>query len=680
MWQDYRTWVGLSLAYAMMMPLLFMLPRAASISAESADLHIVQLTFADFPVDLSFLNDGDRPAGRHGFLRAEGEKLVFADGTQARFWGTNITGRALFLSARDDVQWQARRLARMGFNLVRIHHHDASWVKPNIFGDQSADGSGLLSEQSLTRLDWLIKCLEDEGIYVWLDLYDSRQFTAADNIEAFAEIARNGVAEPKGYNFVNASIERAMKAFNERLLTHVNAFTGIRYLDDPGLAALLIVNEDDLTHHFGSALLPDKNVPFHTAAFMAAARGFATAHRYRLEDVWRTWQRGVAKIFLNDLEHGFHTRMVQHLRGLGVQIPIVATSQWGGNPLSSLPALTSGDLIDVHGYGGQGELGRDPHREPNMASDIAAAHVAGYPLSVTEWNVSPFPVTDRHAIPIYLASIASFQGWSALMQYAYTQRPLGGVDLADNWEGGRDPSLVAGLPAAALLFRRGDVQPARTSYVFAPTAQQLFGGAIAPSTSLAMRTAVERGKLSILLPGVTDLPWLQGGRAPAGSIVFSEPGTSFLDAAATTSVSDTGELSRNWRDGSFTVDTPATQAAAGHIGGRIVKLHDTEIRADTADCTIVVQSLDSAPIAHSSKILISLSAHSAPVVDGHLPFNSERVTGTVSIKAMPGLSLYALVGDGVRQSAEVSREGGAYSVALSAALGSPWLLLAAPEP
>ena len=36
--------------------------------------------------------------------------------------------------------------------------------------------------------------------------------------------------------------------------------------------------------------------------------------------------------------------------------PIATTSTWGGNPLSSLPSLTDGDIIDAHSYGGVGCL------------------------------------------------------------------------------------------------------------------------------------------------------------------------------------------------------------------------------------------------------------------------------------------------------------------------------------
>ena len=42
----------------------------------------------------------------------------------------------------------------------------------------------------LEKLDWWIKCLKDEGIYVWLDLHVGRRVKAADGIDGFAEISQ----------------------------------------------------------------------------------------------------------------------------------------------------------------------------------------------------------------------------------------------------------------------------------------------------------------------------------------------------------------------------------------------------------------------------------------------------------------------------------------------------------
>ena len=44
----------------------------------------------DVPVDLSFVFENEKPAGKHGFLTVKGKDFVFEDGAEARFWGTNF--------------------------------------------------------------------------------------------------------------------------------------------------------------------------------------------------------------------------------------------------------------------------------------------------------------------------------------------------------------------------------------------------------------------------------------------------------------------------------------------------------------------------------------------------------------------------------------------------------------
>lgn len=134
-----------------------------------------QLDWRTSPVDLSFLNEAEKPAGKRGFVKATGEQLVFADNTPARFWGTNLSAYAIFKTPDDEIRQQAKRLSALGFNLVRIHHHDSPWVSPNIFGDvNTLRDTQQLSAESLRKIDWWIKCLKEEGVYVWLDLHVQR--------------------------------------------------------------------------------------------------------------------------------------------------------------------------------------------------------------------------------------------------------------------------------------------------------------------------------------------------------------------------------------------------------------------------------------------------------------------------------------------------------------------------
>jgi len=143
------------------------------------------------------------------------------------------------MGSREDVRLQARRLSQLGFNLVRLHHHDSYWVNPNIFGQGDTADTKKLNGAMLQRMDWWIKCLKDEGIYLWLDLEVQRQLTQGDGIAGFDEISKSDPSDNlRGYNYVNSSIQQAMKLFNESYLNHLNTFTGLRYKDEPAIVSM----------------------------------------------------------------------------------------------------------------------------------------------------------------------------------------------------------------------------------------------------------------------------------------------------------------------------------------------------------------------------------------------------------------------------------------------------------
>ena len=81
--------------------------------------------------DLSFLNH--KPAGLHGRVQAKGSDLVFGDGSPARFWGVNLQAYALFATDPGNIPLHAKRLASLGVNLVRLHHHDFGLGEPERF-------------------------------------------------------------------------------------------------------------------------------------------------------------------------------------------------------------------------------------------------------------------------------------------------------------------------------------------------------------------------------------------------------------------------------------------------------------------------------------------------------------------------------------------------------------------
>ncbi|MEG1039266.1 MAG: cellulase family glycosylhydrolase [Pseudomonas sp.] len=644
-----------------------------------------QLDWRTSPVDLSFLNAADKPAGKRGFVKADGERLLFTDNTPARFWGTNLSAYAIFRSSDEEIKQQAKRLSALGFNLVRLHHHDSAWVLPNIFGDgQVIHDTQHLDAEALRKIDWWIKCLKDEGIYVWLDMHVQRSLTVNDNIYGFDELAKANAkdddpvkrVELKGYAYVNLTIQQAMKRFAADYLTHVNAYTGLAYKDDPAIAAVLITNENDITHHFGNALLPDKGVPKHNRLYMDEAKAFAARHDLPAEQTWRSWEHGPSKLFLNDLERRFNVDMIEHLRSLGVKVPIATTSTWGGNGLSSLPALTAGDVIDAHSYGGVGQLEKNPLSSDGMINWLAAAQVAGMPMSVTEWNAEPFPTPDRHSLPLYVAGTASHQGWDAMMQYAYSQETFASEYVsASNWHAYNDPGLLATLPAAALLYRRGDVREATSQYVFAPSAETLFNREITPSNSVLLRTAMEKGKLQIAMPATPQLPWLKPSTLAATAQTFTDPEQSLLEANASESTVDTGELKRNWQQGLYTIDTPQTQAATGWLGGKPVNLGDIQIQVKTPYASVVVQSLDAKPLSQSRDLLISLGTRAIAKENGQTPFHVEPLEGTLKIKAPAGLKLFSRTRQGPLKELPTAYQDGYYTLTFKPQQMSNWLFL-----
>src|ERR1017187_3780019 len=80
---------------------------------------------ADSLIDLSFLLDA--PAGKNGFLRAQGAHLVTGDGKPLRLWGFNITEwsrGSVEIPPKEDAAMWASALARSGANIVRLQFLD----------------------------------------------------------------------------------------------------------------------------------------------------------------------------------------------------------------------------------------------------------------------------------------------------------------------------------------------------------------------------------------------------------------------------------------------------------------------------------------------------------------------------------------------------------------------------
>ncbi len=569
--------------------------------------------------DLRFL--GGAPAGRHGFVTARGESLVFEDGTPARFWGVNVVADAIFRTPDALIDAEAERLARLGFNLVRLHHHDSgSWVNPNVIAPA---GSEILDPVAMRKLDRWIAKLKEQGIYVWLDLHTGRVFRPDQGIPGFAELKRGADApKAKGFLYLNERLQELTLAFADAFLGHRNELTGLRYRDDPAIAAVLVSNENDLSHHFGNLFAADKGTPWHRERLREAASELSARTGLPVDALLRTWEPGPAKLLLADLEHRVAERARAHLRETGVRVPIAFTSYWGSSGTSALAALSAGDFVDVHSYGGGAVLRSDPRKQLGFLGWIGAGHLANEPLTVSEWNHGKPLQRERYEAHLWMASIAALQDWDGLMLFAYAQKSFA-RPRASLWNAARDPATLPLMPAAALLYRRGDVAPARQRVVLTPTREQVFAEAGAPQRFLALPGWLEQSRVSLALPAVKELPWLRPP-APLRGRVVSDVTHGPIGADATRVVSDTGQIVRELAAGRVLGDTPLSQFAAGALSGGPVRLSHVRIDART-DAAVSLASLDGEPLDRSRRILVSVAARAC--AHGPSAWRAEPVRG-----------------------------------------------------
>jgi len=642
------------------------------------------------PVDLRFLN---HKPGAHGFVRANGDRLEFEDGTPARFWGINVMAYALF-APNEQIEVHARRLAQLGFNLVRLHHHDSTgWVSPTVI-EKNSDSSRQLSARGIDRIDYWIKCLSDNGIYVWLDLHSYRRFKPGDRVTEHGEIvtfdellaSKGKPGEVKGFCQYDPVLQKLMAEFQENYLSHVNRYTGKAYKNDPAVVGLLITNENDLTQHFGVTATARSGHAALNRLFEEQVSRFARRTGLDERQLKQPWSPGPAKMFLNDQEFRFYTTMRENLRKIDAKAPVAVGNMWGDNPLSSLPALTSGDLIDVHRYAGSENLSIDPRYEASLGAWIGCTQVLGMPLTVSEWNFvkSRELAVDRFTGPMYVAGLAALQGWDALMHYGYSQQPLKSTPhRAGVWNSLNDPAQMALMPAAALAFRQGHVAPARRTYCLRLTKEQVFGGGLDAETCTAARTLLEQSRFTVGLPAVPELDWLHPTPADPNAVDIANPLQSFLAPDATFVESDTGEIRREWEAGIQTVNTPKSQAAQGHVGGRKIELADVAVEIGTPYAAVAVSALDDQPIRESSRILVSSVARvwkdSSNKRNAAGDVYSEPVRGTLVVRARSGLQVIPLAADGSKRPpvADAWREG-AYHIPLDEANTHWHVLEAAP--
>jgi len=409
--------------------------------------------------------------------------------------------------------------------------------------------------------------------------------------------------------------------------------------------------------------------------FEAAAKVFAEKCGLDFALTVRTWVPGPSKLFLADREYRWNRRMLDALKALGVRVPVATTQMWGGMALFGLPSVSASGIIDVHSYGKAEALSVNPRFKDNYVSYIASGQAYGKPVSITEWNV-PWPAVDRFTAPLYVASISALQGWDAPMIYNYSQNNFGKPSRQGTWSTFSDPGLTGMMPAAALLYRQGHVREANEQYCIMLGRENLYMQSSHPSNMAALRTLVERSRVSIGMPDTKELDWDQQTKVAPGVEVVTDTDKDFIGPGSDSVRSDTGELVRNWVKGYQTIDTDMTQAVHGWIGGEKLELKHVRFEMQTPKAAVAVSSLDGKAIGKSRRMLLSAVGRVVSSRGGGMPLLSEPVKGLVKIAGPAGLKLTPLAGDGSSLSAvAVNYVDGRYVIDMPVKGGTHWFIL-----
>jgi hypothetical protein len=603
-------------------------------------------------LDLRSLNQGR--AGQDGFVQAKGMDFIFEKtGRPVRFWAVNA---GCDFDDRSAVRYLARRLAKLGVNLVRVHGR--VW-------DAGADDLKTIDRRRLDQLHYYVKAMADEGIYTKISFYFPLWAGMKD---AYGFPGYKQGDHPFALLFFHPRFQEIYKTWARELMTTTNPHTGRSLADDPAVAILEVVNEDNFLFW---TFKPGTNPPGESMKPLEAAFGKWLIDKYgsldqavadwggnqnappgddfdagrvALYDAGRLtsqdWARnsrnqkraGDQLQFLTETLRNFYRGMAAYFRDeLGVKCAISATN-WRTADQQTLGALDKYtnlvcDVMDRHAYSGSG------HEGEGASYSVRAGHTyvdtsgmfgpdsltkelqyVGHPHIISEYN-HPMPNRFRAEVPWLAATYGRLGGTDAYFHFS-----LGQADWlrAHTKFSIYSPVVMGQFPAMALLFRMGYVTEGPVVSHSAVELADLYafkGTPVAEEQNLdELRKAdiPKGGRWELDTPmSVDPLAYYVGqvtmeiGTSPGHSRAVDL--SSYIDREKKTVRSATGELIWNWGRGAVALNASHAQGACGFLGNVPgISLKDLTIRSDNQYGAFLTVSLDGKPLATSDRFLLQV--------------------------------------------------------------------------
>lgn len=395
-------------------------------------------------LDFSKLHLQHAPAGKYGWLKAQGGAFEFErePGKPCRFYGVNLCFSANY-PTHEVADMLTDRLVRLGYNSIRIHHHDDIWGK----GDP----------EMRDRLDYLLAKAIEKGLYVTTDMYVSRRVTWRElGVDREGEVGMDlfkslvGCFEPAFENWCH---------FAREFLEHRNPYTGRQYKDEPGLPLISLINEGELFMGF--------DAKSHEPLILQAYKEYAG------KDEPLVYGSPAFNAFSDELERRIATRCSAYLRQIGCKA-LLTNDNNGSHHGDGEGTTALYDYVDNHFYIDHPQFLEQSWQLPSRCNNdnpvsyggpdmFRKNYAKGYskPYTITEWNFSG-PGRYRGLGGILTGAKAAIQEWDGLWRFAYSHSSSDLVDNPESHPGyfdvASDPLSQASDRASICLFLRGDAQ------------------------------------------------------------------------------------------------------------------------------------------------------------------------------------------------------------------------------
>ena len=630
--------------------------------------------YDQMPVDISFVFANERPAGKHGFLKADGDNFHFEDGTVGKFWGVMFNGGANF-PTHEYARGVARRLAMSGCNIVRLHQLDAEWCVPNIYqmyAGPRLQNSRDLCDESFERLDYLIYCLKQEGIYLTIDMVTYRKYKTGDGVK-FANQLGDAA---RFYSMYDRTMIDLQKEYMDKIWNHYNPYTGLCYKDDPVFVMCTLVNENNLFYD-SSVRKNFVRVPYYDNMFRDLFNEWLKENGIEYDaygcDLF-TMDKPMEDFKMYQSEKFYH-EMMDYAREIGVKIPCVVSNWLHTNAEVKLGRIS--DFTDMHKYMS------DWHWQENekicqhkcitdgesVLGNMARPKIHGKHLFFSEWDIC-WPNAYRALGAPHVAAVACLQNWSGATIHTYSygnytdridtlgkessSSTVGSVAYRDGYFSiWNDPAKMNLFYHCALMLRRGDVKPAKK--VVGAKMSQLGRLTLDAFTSL-----VERHQIHTILDD-TDTTGIDEIVMDTDKVPREDP---------MRIESDTGEMWRDLKRSIGAVDTERTKMVYGMLGrfqgedtrrrnilGLELKLNGMSVDCFTDFGVVALSSLTDDGIENSEHMLLTTIGRARntgaqfdgeKMIDvGHAPIVSEVIQADIAIKTnQPDLRVWGVNSEG----------------------------------